>query len=159
MYEELKKELERLLVNKLKLVQDYRTKKWNCLGDIDLSHCGLSRLPLEFGIIIGDFNCSHNNLTSLIGSPQNCNIFNCNNNNLTTLEGGPQYVLSDMYVHNNRLTSLLGAPKSIGNLFSCINNNLTSLEGLPNGIYTISSRNNLIKLQKPEWLMCEYFFN
>ena len=40
-------------------------------GDVDLYNKGLTKLPLNFGSVSGDFNCSYNNLTNLEGSPEN----------------------------------------------------------------------------------------
>jgi hypothetical protein len=38
-------------------------------GDVSLSFGNLTELPLKFGIVTGNFDCSHNNITSLIGAP------------------------------------------------------------------------------------------
>jgi hypothetical protein len=109
-------------------------------GDVYLSNGGyaldsedaikLNQLPLKFGRVSGDFNCSYNQLKSLEGSPREVGgKFNCNNNQLTTLEGGPK-VVGDFFCSNNKLTSLEGSPKEVYR-FYCSNNQLTSLEGAP----------------------------
>jgi hypothetical protein len=79
----------------------------------------------------GDFGCSHNKLTSLVGAPSSVGGgFYCYNNKLTSLEGAPSSVGGHFYCYNNKLTSLVGAPSSVGGDFNCSNNNLTSLKGI-----------------------------
>ena len=89
----------------------------------------------EIGIpqIVGrSFNCSDNNLTSLVGAPYKVGgSFNCSDNNLTSLEGSPREVGGHFECSNNILTSLVGAPYKVGESFSCSENKLTSLEGSP----------------------------
>lgn len=71
----------------------------------------LTELPIKFGIINGDFDCSKNILTSLKGSPSQVNgNFYCNNNELKSLEHGP---------------------KKVGGNFNCSVNNLTNLDFSP----------------------------
>ena len=125
----------------------------NVLGDVDISRRGLTRIPVKFGRVEGDFYCYGNQLTSLEGAPQSvggnfwCHnsqltsldgapkrvggYFNCSNNQLTSLEGAPQSVGGNFWCHNNQLTSLEGAPQNVGGDFSCHNNQLTTLEGSP----------------------------
>ena len=102
-------------------------------GNLDLWNKGLTELPdLSEVVVKGDFNCSHNKLTSLEGAPQRVGgDFDCNHNQLTSLEGAPKEVGGGFYCYSNRLTSLEGAPKEIGGEFSCSSNQLTSLEGAP----------------------------
>ena len=82
---------------------------------------------LLFGITInkidGYFNCSRNNLISLVGSPKSVGgYFNCSNNNLTSLEGSPESVEGDFNCFGNNLTSLVGSPESVGGDFYCLSN-------------------------------------
>jgi len=79
-------------------------------GDVDLCDKGLTKLPLKFNNVSGNFYCSNNQLMSLSGAPQ-------------TVAGG-------FYCYNNNLTSLEGAPQTVGGYFTCTNNKLTSLDGL-----------------------------
>ena len=77
-------------------------------NDIYLNSCKLTKLPLKFGNVTGDFNCGNNQLTTLEGCPQSVDgYFTCYNNNITLLEG---------------------CPRSVGGDFNCGNNNLTKLE-------------------------------
>ena len=72
-------------------------------GDVDLMlGMNLTELPMKFGKVNGDFNCSCNDLTSL--------------------EGCPQEVTRDFQCHHNHLTSLEGAPNKVGEDFMCYGN-------------------------------------
>ena len=90
-------------------------------GDLNVSDCGLRTLRgLNVSIVIGDFNCVSNEITSLEGAP---NIidgdFYCNNCFLKTLAGGPSEVTGEFNCSYNDLTSLKGAPKKVGEIFDC----------------------------------------
>lgn len=122
-------------------------------GNVQISRKGLTSIPVQFGIISGDFNCDNNKLTSLEGSPKevkgsfDCSVneltslqggpkevgssFYCGYNNLTTLDGSPKEVKGNFYSYNNKLKSLQGSPKEVGGSFLCSNNKLTSLQGSP----------------------------
>jgi hypothetical protein len=103
-------------------------------GDVHLSNRRLTKLPLKFKNVHGDFHCDYNQLTSLEGSPESVEYFYCYNNQLTSLEGAPRSVSGDFYCSNNQLTSLEGAPSHVGGGFYCYNNQLTSLEGSPQSV-------------------------
>jgi hypothetical protein len=105
---------------------------------------------VRFGTVTGNFNCSRNKLTSLVGAPQNVGwSFRCHHNELTSLVGAPQKVGVDFYCSNNKLTSLEGAPQEVGVDFDCENNQLTSLEGAPQevGVDFNCSHNKLTSLE------------
>jgi hypothetical protein len=109
--------------------------KVNVDGNVNLSNRGLTKLPISFGVVTGNFYCSYNKLTSLEGCPSSVgDYFNCYNNLLTSLEGGPSSVGGGFSCNANQLTSLEGGPNSVGGVFSCSNNKLTSLEGCPDSI-------------------------
>jgi hypothetical protein len=72
----------------------------------------MTKLPVKFGKVYGEFWCS--------------------NNKLTTLEGCPNYVGGYFYCSHNKLTSLEGCPNYVGGYFNCIGNEITTLEGCPN---------------------------
>lgn len=104
-------------------------------GNVILSYKKLTKLPLKFRNVSGDFNCSDNQLTSLEGGPQSVSgNFYCSYNQLTSLEGCPQSVGGDFSCSRNQLTSLEGCPKSVGGIFNCDHNQLTSLEGSPKSV-------------------------
>lgn len=51
----------------------------------------------------GDFDCNHNNLTSLKGAPKSVDgDFDCSFNNLTSLEGAPTKVGGNFSCHNQK---------------------------------------------------------
>jgi hypothetical protein len=102
-------------------------------GSFDCSSQGLSDLKgVRFGKVSGDFSCSWNNLTSLVGAPGKVGgDFYCSYNKLTSLEGAPREVRGGFYCSENKLTSLEGSPLEVKGYFDCCNNNLTSLEGAP----------------------------
>ena len=105
-------------------------------GDLDLSDMELTELPdLSTVTVLGNFNCEHNQLTSLVGAPKSVGgDFVCKFNQLTSLTGAPKSVGGDFYCHCNQLTSLTGAPKSVGGDFWCEHKQLTSLEHAPKSV-------------------------
>ena len=103
-------------------------------GDVELYGKGLTKLPLKFGKVTGNFYCNNNQLITLEGSPREVGgYFNCsyNYNQLTTLEGSPKEVGGGFYCNNNQLITLEGGPRSVGGDFGCSSNQLTTLEGSP----------------------------
>jgi hypothetical protein len=67
----------------------------------------ITHIPKFFKNIIvnGYFECSYNNLTSLVGSPRIVNgYFDCSMNNLTSLEGAPHTVVGNFYCSYSNLT-------------------------------------------------------
>ena len=102
------------------------------IGGFDCSYNQLTSLDGAPAKVSGDFNCSQNQLTSLEDAPKEVGgRFNCVDNQLTSLEGSPEKVGRDFYCRGNQLTSLEGAPKEVGGDFNCANNQLTSLDGAP----------------------------
>jgi hypothetical protein len=107
----------------------------NVSGNFDCSFNDLTSLEGSPKSVSGGFNCSYNKLTSLEGSPESVGgYFDCSYNNLTSLEGSPKSVGGDFYCSDNNLTSLEGGPKSVSGDFCCYNNKLTSLEGASESI-------------------------
>jgi hypothetical protein len=105
-----------------KICKIYRIRNWTLnssgLVDVDgnvyLSGQRLSKLPLKFGRVTGNFNCSNNQLTSLEGCPTEIgDIFFCYNNKLTSLEGSPTEIGGNFFCYFNRLISLKGAPEYV----------------------------------------------
>ena len=102
-------------------------------GNVDITKKELSKIPVNFNKVSGDFMCYYNKLISLKGCPIEVGgDFNCHTNQLTTLEGGPKIVKGDnYYCKSNKLMSLKGAPEEVKNWFTCSKNELTTLEGGP----------------------------
>ena len=102
-------------------------------GDLDIRFHGLTELPdLSKVTVLGNFECSDNELTSLKGAPQKVGgDFMCLRNKLTSLEGSPREVSGNFICERNELADLKGAPQQVGGDFSCGDNKLYSLEGAP----------------------------
>ena len=109
-------------------------------GKVDLSHFyykdddpkKLTRLPLNFNIIRGSFDCDFNNLTSLKGCPKIVEgNFHCNNNKLETLEYGPEEVQGVYNCSTNKLISLKGSPDYINKEFVCDHTKIKTFDGAP----------------------------
>lgn len=122
-------------------------------GDVMIQNTGLHELPLKFGIVKGNFNCSSNHLRSLSGCPSvvegyfsffenkitSLKIFPnavgdgiyCQKNEITSLEGMPDMISGDFYCAKNRLKSLVGGPTVVSRNFICSGNELTTLIGGP----------------------------
>ena len=134
----------------LKIKQYIKNKN---VGDFDISGLKLTTLPalLKNLKIGGNFYCSFNKLTSLVGAPVSVGgDFNCSDNNLKSLVGAPVSVGGDFLCnYNDDLTSLVGAPTSVGGDFFCSVNNLDSLVGAPTGVGgSFYCRDNAVKFTK-----------
>jgi len=115
-------------------------------GNVNLSQMELTKLPIKFNNVSGDFECQGNKLTTLEGAPQSVGGgFYCFNNKLTSLEGGPQSVGGDFYCNYNNLTTLLGSPQSVGGGFWCHSNKILTFEGAPNHVGAFGCGNNPIE--------------
>ena len=102
------------------------------LGNVNLGNKGLTKLPIKFRNVTGDFYCSYIQLKSLEDAPEKVGgDFSCSYNQLITLEGGPQRVGGDFNCDDNQLITLEGSPQVVGRDFYCDNNKLITLEGGP----------------------------
>jgi hypothetical protein len=122
-------------------------------------HTHVTRLPVQFETIGGDFKCDSENLETLEGSPRwvKGGVFinpsppgklrdlrggpqtvggdySVTDQALISLEGAPAHVGGDFFVRNCDITNLRGAPRSTGGNFVVIGCPLTSLEGLPQSV-------------------------
>ena len=79
-------------------------------GDVSLANGRLTKLPLKFNKVSGNFYCSWEDLI--------------------TLEGSPKEVGGDFFCSYNKLKTLKHSPSIISGLFYCVDNPLESLEGL-----------------------------
>lgn len=92
----------------------------------------LTKLPLNFGKVTGDFVCSENELASLEGCPEWVGgTFDCSYNKLTSLVGSPKSVGGRFYCEQNLLTSLVGGPGVVLYAYCAYDNQITSFEGFP----------------------------
>ena len=66
--------------------------------DVDLSYRKLTKIPLNFNKVSGNFWIRNTNLTSLEGCPKEVGGgFYCSDNNLTSLKGCPKEVMGYFY--------------------------------------------------------------
>lgn len=98
-------------------------------GDVSISNRNLTSMNFGDCIVTGVFDCSHNQLTTLQGSPINAGVFYCTHNLLNSLIGAPTSVNMTFDCSFNALVSLQGAPNNIVN-FYCNNNQITTLQGV-----------------------------
>ncbi len=128
----------------------------------------VSKLPIRFNVVYGNFSCKNSKLTNLLGAPRIVTgHFMCSVNAITSLEGAPVKVGNSFYCDSNKLTSLehgpdevgytyncsendiknlIGAPEKISGSFIAHNNTLTSLEGAPKEVgIEFACNNNILK--------------
>ena len=75
-------------------------------GNVNLSECELTKLPLNFRNVSGNFYCNNNQLTTLEGAPKSVGVgFYCDHNQLTTLKG--LYHVRNIYYDNNPISKIL----------------------------------------------------
>ena len=90
---------------------------------VDLSNLVLTKLPLKFNKVNGDFSCGHNRLTSLEGSPIEINnSFWCNFNRLTSFEFAPKIIRGGFDCENNNIKTFEHFPSYIKYYFCCDDN-------------------------------------
>src|SRR5574344_1249734 len=102
-------------------------------GDVKLSNRlpNLSKLPINFNCVDGDFDISENELTSLEGSPTRVGgSFFAHKNELNSLRGGPKEVKGSFVILHNNITSLQNAPTIVKDDYICSHNPLRTLEGI-----------------------------
>ena len=91
--------------------------------DVNFANIGLKNLPLKFNNVNGWFDCSHNNLKSLEGSPVEVNdYFTCYNNNLTSFEYAPKIIRGNFFCDWNNIKTFEYFPSFIKYYFGCYNN-------------------------------------
>ena len=103
----------------------------NVILSYDFERGELTKIPLKFAKVIGDFECDRNQLTTLKGSPTSVGgDFHCSGNKLISLEYCPESVGSHFYCQDNQLTSLEYCPE-IGRDLNCRRNKITDFRGVP----------------------------
>ena len=105
-------------------------------GYFDISNNDLPSLEGCPKLVMKDFNCSYNKLTSLFDCPVEVGDFDCSHNNLKNLSYGPKEVKGFYDCSFNELTSIKASPRTVKGHFKCNNNRLTTLEGGPKSIDT-----------------------
>jgi len=117
-------------------------------GYFNISNNDLETLEGCPKVVIKDFNCSYNKLTSLFDCPVEVGNFDCSHNNLKNLSYGPKEVKGTYDCSFNELVSIKASPRTIKGHFKCNNNRLVSLDGGPKtiDIYFDCSNNHLESL-------------
>lgn len=102
-------------------------------GDVKFQgNLTITRFPITFNKVKGDFYCETNKLSTLAGSPREVGgSFVCYANSITSLIGGPVKVGKDYDCSHQILKSLEGSPDEIPGNFSCGFNMLPNLDHLP----------------------------
>jgi len=81
-------------------------------GDVNIYNKKLTKLPLKFGNVTGNFYCNYNELISLEGCPKLVGgVFDCANNILETLEGCTQILGGSFHFTYNEIRDLYGFPE------------------------------------------------
>jgi len=102
-------------------------------GDVNLFDKKLASIPVQFGIVTGNFTCGQNNLATLLGAPHSVGgWFDCSVNQLTSLQFSPTEVGAQFHCEYNQLTTLKGCPTYVKGYFNCSTNHLTTLDDGPN---------------------------
>ncbi len=111
---ELEKQLDKYIRNNGR-IKSYTINEDGTIdvdGTVSIVLQNLTKIPIRFGKVTGDFYVCQNKLKSL--------------------EGSPYYVGGSFYSSNNELTSLEGMPLEIGGDFTCKESNLKELDSLSN---------------------------
>lgn len=102
-----------MIKDKVRLISWLEKTKWNyhinydlsvdIVGDVKLNNF-FDFLPIQFGVITGNFDCSQTYILSLKGSPYEVSgNFNCSKNRLTNLDYAPQHVGKNFLCHQNEI--------------------------------------------------------
>ncbi len=105
----------------------------NIDGNFVIKDTKLKKLPIQLGVV-DTFDCSENQLTTLMGAPYctNKNFF-CSDNQLKSLEYASRIILGDLYCMNNKLEELENIYLIKGSLL-CYGNNIKNLIKFPSWI-------------------------
>jgi hypothetical protein len=139
-------------------------------GSVNLYMLKVDELPIQFGVISGDFNISCCQFKNLKGSPKHVfGSFNCSENPIESLEFVTQKIggnfdcsfcrLKELTIKgnfncsNNLLKSLVGAPLKINGKLNCKNNKLTKLSFFPSDVSEIMLTRDKINKKLFEMLL------
>lgn len=101
-------------------------------GNVSLTTCDLTEIPLNFNKVNGNFIIYNNKLTSLEGSPKIVRgSFDCSHNKLKNLKGSPEIVRRNFSCQRNSITTLVGGPREVNGDYNCSENKLENLKGMP----------------------------
>lgn len=90
----------------------------NVAGSVNLFKKGLSAIGVQFGSVAGEFDISHNQLTSLKGAPRIVDgNFMCPYNQIQSLEFTPEFVKGNFNCSFNDIENLMYFPKDVERYF------------------------------------------
>lgn len=135
------KQIDRLLKKHFVIQGDHvidpNTGVVDVTGNVILTDARLPtpEIPVQFGVVTGDFWCRKKGLVNLKGAPTWVGgQFMCQSNKLQNLAHAPNHVGSSMHCSQNWLSTLTGAPDHVGGSFVCHLNHIKNLEGAPKHI-------------------------
>ncbi len=106
-------------------------------GNVNLHRVGITKLPVIFRKVTGEFDCGSNSLTTLMGCPLIIDgEFDCSFNNLTSLKYCPSIVYGDFICYRNNLKSLEYSPYEVGGDYYCNSRDIKSESHSYKGITT-----------------------
>lgn len=104
----------------------------NVYGDVNLKNMRLTKLPIKFNHISGNFDCSGNQMKSLLNSPISVKgDFNCSFNELSSLKYAPDEVEGNFICKNNHIYDLKYLNCVIYKNLDISNNELISFDFFP----------------------------
>jgi len=104
-------------------------------GSVDISGKNLTSIPVKFHQVSEDFNCCHNALTSLTGSPESVGYhFMCDNNQINTLRHSPRHIKGIFSCSRNLLQQLQYCPEIVEANFYFYSNKIETLEHFPQNV-------------------------
>ncbi len=127
---EIKNWLEKHGISNFKILDNNSV---NVDNDVRLSNklANLSKLPLSFNQVKGNFDISDNELVSLIGSPSKVDgDFLAFKNELISLKGCPKEVNGSFIILKNHITNIQYAPSIVKDDFICSHNPINNLDGI-----------------------------
>lgn len=106
-YDDTKMWLDKMFIKNYKINDNLIVDTYDC--DVFLFNKQLEFIPVQFGIVSGNFLCDSNRLTILEGSPKEVKkSFSCRHNKLTSFKGLPELIGEDIFILGNNLTSMEG---------------------------------------------------
>jgi hypothetical protein len=131
---------------------------FDCSNGLKTDQKSLPRIRIKK--ITGNFNCSNNNLESLVNCPDEVGgSFRCSSNKLKSLKHSPKSVGANFDCMYNQIETLRGCTAEIPGNFIADFNELTSLEGGPikvDGDYRVTT-NKLTSLKGSPEKICGFF--
>jgi len=125
---EIQKFLKSIGLTRYKINNDHTIDTY---GDVIIK-IKMTKLPVKFEFVGGDFICKGIGLKVLTGCPDEVTgNFDCSKNDLEDLIDGPTVVDGNYNASNNKLNNLVGAPGKINGNFDCSYNPISDLTGGP----------------------------